>query len=201
MTYFGEILENINLSEFLRQHPPTDVKPADNQTIEKYRELLPECLLELWKHSGFGKYGDGLIEIINPDDYKQLLYGWLMYDEEDLSRLPIAISAFGALLYYRKLGSEDEDIAFIDPHYCESGVVCWSLESFFNESLCNSDYLEVLQKQGLFKEALADFGKLTPGEIFYFAPAIPLGGAEELKHIRKGSAVVQLDILLQLALS
>ena len=48
--------------------------------------------------------------------YQDVLWSWLMKDQPDMTRLPIAISAFGLVFYYRLLSEDgDEDISFIDP--------------------------------------------------------------------------------------
>lgn len=54
-----------------------------------------------------------------------------MKDQPDMTRLPIAISAFGLVFYYRLLSEDgDEDVSFIDPHNSDIGVTAWSLTDF-----------------------------------------------------------------------
>ena len=101
------------------------------ETVKKYQAYLPEALLELWQNHGFGFYGNGLLQIINPELYQDVLWSWLMKDQPDMTRLPIAISAFGLVFYYRLLSEDgDEDVSFIDPHNSDIGVTAWSLTDF-----------------------------------------------------------------------
>ncbi len=189
------------LAAFLERFPPcTRVVPAEVALIERYRDLLPEPLIELWSRVGLGPYGGGLLHIIDPDTYKELLYGWLMYEEEDPSRLPIALSAFGTLFYYRRLTNEDEDVAYIDIHHRQSDVCAWSLVEFFNAYLLDEAVIENGLWADLYKAAVAKLGAPDREEIFFFEPTLALGGIRDVEHVNKGSAPVHIDLLLQLAL-
>jgi hypothetical protein len=192
----------IQLQKFIEKHQPgPGCQPTDSEKISRYKDHLPETLLELWKEAGFGLYGDGLIQIIDPDIYRENLRGWLMREEEDMSRLPIAISAFGDLFYYRKLSEDDdEDVSFIDPHTSEGGDLVWSLEEFFNQWCCDEEIIGNFLTEDMFREAASRKGLLEQNQIYYFVPALRLGGSRSLEHTDRGNAVVHLDILLQLAL-
>ncbi|HSC80585.1 MAG TPA: GAD-like domain-containing protein [Chitinolyticbacter sp.] len=194
------ISHSLSLQPFLECHPPADdVCPAPDELLARYRGQLPEPLLALWQRVGLGRYGNGLITLVNPDDYKDQLYGWLMYDEEDPSRLPIAVTAFGLLIYYRRLGEDAEDVAYIDPNLREAGVLAWSLEAAFNEALCSTETQAELLDAELFAAALTRLGLLRAGQSYCFVPALALGGAKTPEQLEIGDAAVQLDLLLQLA--
>ena len=40
------------------------------KTINKYKGLLPEELLNIWQNMGFGIFEDGFIQLVNPDEYE-----------------------------------------------------------------------------------------------------------------------------------
>ncbi|WP_187359894.1 GAD-like domain-containing protein [Chitinolyticbacter meiyuanensis] len=191
--------EALSLQPFLECHAPTDVRPASTELVARYRGLLPEPLLTLWQRVGLGRYGNGLITLVNPDDYKHPLYGWLMYDEENPSRLPIAVTAFGLLIYYRRLDEDAADVAYIDPNLREAGVLAWSLEAAFNDVLCSTETQAELLDAELFAAAFARLGPLKTGQSYCFVPALALGGAKVPELLEIGDAAVQLDLLLQLA--
>ena len=193
--------DDLKLQKFIAAYSPPDkpVKPRP-ETIAKYKNKLPECIIELWTEHGFGHYGDGLIQIIDPDIYDNNLWGWLMV-EKDTNRIPIALSAFGHIYYYRKLSDRgDEDIAFINPHTSQTGVLTWDIKEFFNEWCCDADNQSDYLEKELAAKASKKCGKLNDGEIYYYAPAIRLGGESKLENIKKGNALVHLAILLELAL-
>jgi hypothetical protein len=190
-----------SLQNFLAHYTPTQTQPAAPALIEAYRDLLPDALLELWRTAGIGQYNDGLLSVIDPERYKDLLWGWLMREEEDPSRLPIAISAFGTIFYYRRLSEEgDEDVASIDPHTSSGDVLVWSLADFFNETLCAPDFIEDTLEAPLFREALAANGRLATDQMYCYLPALRLGGSKDAHSIDRGDAATHLSFLLDLAL-
>ena len=200
-------MTTIALQHFIATHKPSQKNTrASANTIASYKGFLPDSLLELWQTTGFGFYGDGLIQVINPDDYKEILWAWLLRDE-DMTRLPIALSAFGDIFYYRDLNDEDnednethEDVSFLDPHTPESGCTVWSLNDFFNEWLCDSEVIENFLNKDMLKAATKKHGALEKNQIFTFVPALKLGGRRSAEHTDRCDAGCQLDFLLQLNL-
>jgi len=190
------------LTPFLQRHPPTaGLKKATAEQLTRYAEHLPAPLLALWRDHGFGFYGNGLVQLIDPDIYSENLWGWLMRDEPDMERLPIALSTMGTIFYYRRLNDDgDEDVSFLDPHRSAGGCTVWSLEQFFNEWLGEpdnlTDYLHAEQIDALAAHA----GPLQSNEMYFHVPALRLGGDGSLAHIARGSAPVHLNVLLELAL-
>lgn len=72
----------MQLQEFINKFPVDQIENrVSDDIIEKYKAHLPEALLELWKIHGFGFYGNGLIQIINPELYQSVLWDWLMKSE------------------------------------------------------------------------------------------------------------------------
>jgi hypothetical protein len=191
------------MKEFLEDYVPGECLKASEETIRKYEKKVPASLIELWKANGFGKYNDGLIEIINPDDFNEVL--WTYLGREVDSYVPIALNAFGDLFYYRKLTDDEdleaaEDVCVVEIHYRVINTCAWSLKEFFDDYLCDKDVIEILLRKALFDEAVQKEGKLERNEIYYFTPAIVLGGAEEVKFIEKGNAQVHQEILFQIGI-
>lgn len=89
--------------------------PVSRNILEEYREKVPHLLINLWKSDGFGKYNNGLIEIVNPNDFESILWTYLGKKVENY--VPFAISGFGELFYYRRLTETDEDVCIIDIQY------------------------------------------------------------------------------------
>jgi hypothetical protein len=155
-------MNELALQRFVSRHPPgADVQPAASELVAAYRGVLPDALLELWTQIGLGRYG--LLEIINPDEYADVLAGWLMRPQAALDRVPVAISAFGRLFYYRRLQEDAEDIAFLEPHYWQTGVLEWLLEGSFNETLCDEEAITDLLEPELYAECLRLHGPLEAG--------------------------------------
>lgn len=191
----------MQLQEFINKFPVDQIENrVSDDIIEKYKAHLPEALLELWKIHGFGFYGNGLIQIINPELYQSVLWDWLMKSEPDMTRLPIAISAFGVIFYYRKLSDEDEDISFIDAQTSEVDVTVWSMSEFFNDWLCSDEIIDVFLEKTLLEKAQDKYGKLKNNQMYCFLPALRLGGRKDDLNLDKGDAATHLDFLYQLAM-
>jgi hypothetical protein len=193
------------LQAFLSRFPADEgARPASTSTelLEQFRGVLPDSLLALWVETGLGWYGEGLLQLVSPLDYLDTLAGWLARDLSDLTRVPVALTAFGKLVYYRRLGEDAEDVSVLDPHRPGGGaeVLAWSLQDSFNEALCDPEVQENMLDREVARQAAARLGKLKPGEMFFYRPALMLGGSDDLDSVGKGDAAVQLDFLLQLAL-
>lgn len=188
---------------FIKNFPPKGNHDFPSELkISSYKNHLPQGLLELWEKYGFGLYGEGCIQIVDPDIYRENLWGWLLRDEADMERLPIGITAFGGIFYYRLLSDDgDEDISFLNPHTSEGWDLAWSADDFFNEWCCDKDSLSDVIDFDMYEGAVSKLGELSAGQIYYYVPALRLGGVESLGALNKGDAIVHFDMLLELALS
>ncbi|MBB6501039.1 T6SS immunity protein Tdi1 domain-containing protein [Pedobacter cryoconitis] len=185
----------MSLTHFSKKYHPTLTVKAESELMNRYAHILPSSIINLWSTKGLGKYNDGLIELINPDDFQDDL-------ERTLGRkvpnyVPIAISGFGELFYYRKLTAVDEDVCVFDPHYKQIETCVWSLVDFFNGYLCDSYIMTEILRIKLFKAALKKLGHLENNEIFFFVPPLALGGKVSLDRLAKGNCQVHLDLLFQ----
>jgi hypothetical protein len=188
------------LQPFIETHAPSArVKPAPSDLVARFRGVLPDSLLDLWSTVGLGFYGDGLIQLVNPEEYANVLTGWLLLPAPNPNRVPIALSAFGTIFYYRKLAEDAEDVALINPHLHQSDVLDWSLSDFFNGTLCDPDGGSELLEPELLMACLTRHGPLAENQMYYPVPALALGGAMHADSMDRGDARVHLEFLLQLA--
>lgn len=184
-------------SNFFKKFPPSNdlVKPTE-EMLKWYADKLPEEILNFWKEYGFDNYANGLIKVIEPSNYFDSFYTWL--GGEDFNKLPILVTAFGDIIYYRKLSETDYDICLLDIHYRKIEVCTYSLEEFFDGFIIDNEISEELLKEKLFAEAIESKGNLNFDEIFFFVPALALGGAESLKYVDKGNGAIHQQILFQI---
>jgi hypothetical protein len=194
------------LAPFLKVHPPVgERQTASKALIKQYRGLLPESLLALWQRHGLGFFGSSLFQLIDPNDYKENLYDWMREDsDQDNSRIPFALNATGHIFYYRILSDKgDVDVSVLDPHGKQghTDMVVYSMDDFFNGVLCHPDDIEHYLQATLIKQARAKLGDLKRNEIYFYVPALRLGSGKRVSNMDKGSAMVHLDILLQMSLN
>lgn len=189
--------DNSSFTEFIKTFKPDDnlTKPTKEE-LEQFSKVLPLELLNFWKEYGFGDYGNGIIKVINPLDYMANFYDWLGL--EDFSKIPILMTGFGDIFYYRKLQDDAEDVCILDIHYRKCIVCSYSLHDFFNSYIVDKEICADLLKKDLFEQAYKTKGKLQTNQIYFFVPALILGGGESIEYIGKGDANVHQDLLLQL---
>lgn len=176
--------------------PHEELQIPSSQTLEQFQDLLPKELLEFWQEYGFGDYGNGLLKVINPNDYMSSLYKWL--GEENPTRLPILMTAFGNLFYYRKLSETEDDVCMLDIHYRQIINCGNSFGEFFENYIVDDEVEEKLLNKELFENAVKAKGALDEDEIYFFAPALAWGGSENVDCIQKGNAQVHQQLLFEM---
>ncbi|THF69207.1 DUF1851 domain-containing protein [Deinococcus sp. Arct2-2] len=194
------------VEHFLQRHPPTHTRPVPEARAAAYQDILPDELPALWRTAGWGKYGGGLIELIDPADYQDVLNGWLGADRTG-TRTPFLLSAFGVLYYWRRLGEvqpdgryEGYDVAYINPHDSDTGVVAWDAATFLGEYLGADELTYDLDPFDLWltlqSRAATELGS---GMIYGFVPALRLGGEPDPLTAAPVQAPEHLELLRQLA--
>ena len=183
--------------KFIEKYKPDKnlTKPSDHIIGACRSAGVDERILWFMENYGFGNYGDGIIKFIDPEDYMDSFYKWL--GKEDYSRIPFMMTAFGDIFYFRNFGEGEYDISFLDIHYRNISVAAYTVEEFV-EYLVDSEIEEGILRRTLFDEAKNELGILKANEIYFFAPALVTGGAEEIKYVNKGDAAVHQCILFDL---
>ena len=109
-------------------------KEMPKKVIEKYRNLVPKEMIEIWEKYGLGSFLNGYLRVINPDDYKELI-------EETYFRgnvaIPIFITAFADVITWE----EDEFIGMIEYKTLDVNAIWEGMDNFF-ELLSNKRFLE-----------------------------------------------------------
>lgn len=155
------------LRQFIKKHPPSrQLRPADKALLAAYQGILPEPLLALWRRKGLGLYGSRQIALIDPSQWQPVLDRWIVSPADAAQRIPIALSPFGVLFYYRRLSPDAEDVACLDPVSKATQVLSWSLTDFFNAALCNDEVLDALIPVDMLQVARDSCGALAAGQVY-----------------------------------
>jgi len=185
------------IDNFVKEYTPgKDLKKPDDKLLEFANQMLPEEIVYLWEEYGFGDYGDGLIKVVDPRDYMHSLYSWL--GGQDFNKIPIMVSAFGDIFYFRRLEEGENDVSLLDIHYRKIDVCTYSYEEFFEDYILDPEIKEDILRKDLFDQATAKLGSLKHNEAFFFVPALVLGGGEDIKYVNKGDASTHQHLLLEL---
>ena len=89
-------------------------------------------------------------------------------------------------------------MSLLNIHYRKIEVCTYSYQEFFERYIIDEDIIKNVLRADLYKQAVKELGKLDYNEIFFFTPALVLGGREELKYIKKGNGAVHHQVLLQI---
>lgn len=190
-------MNELLITNFVKEYVPgKELKKPDEKLLEFANQMLPPEIVYLWTTYGFGDYGDGLIKVVDPRDYMHSLYSWL--GGQDFHKIPIMVSAFGDIFYYRKLENDENDVSMLDIHYRRIDVCAFSYEEFFEEYISDSEIKENVLRKDLFDQATKKLGSLKHNEAFFFVPALVLGGGEDIKYVSKGDASTHQHVLLEL---
>ena len=71
-----------------------------------------------------------------------------------------------------------------------------SYQYFFERYLLDKGVIKKVLRSDLYKQAVKKFGRPGYQDIFFFTPALVLGGGEDIKYIEKGNGTVHQMVLL-----
>lgn len=181
---------------------PVERREIPDSSIQRYRGVLPDQLLEYWREHGWCGYGDGIFWMVNPQEYDGVVASWLEGTEFETTDNyhVIARSAFGDLYLWGEATGASLKITSILSRYSvhrsmyvgdkmDKGVQAFMV----SKRIGTNDYGD------LFKPALKKLGRLGPDEMYGFIPAFMLGGPDDLKHLEKVKIVEHLIFLSQIA--
>ena len=187
----------------------TNRTDAPEAAIEKWRWKLPDRLLTYWALEGWCGYANGLVWLVNPEEYEDLVDEWL-----DGSRLEevdafhaIARTAFGKLYLCGESTGQSVTVNCAthamfalerDLKKKDQRKLDISVRAFFGLSKDECDLDDEFGKP-LFDRAFKALGSLGPDEMYGFEPAVVLGGKMVLEHLHKVKLDQHLTILRQLA--
>lgn len=114
MSFESKRLQESNKFFLEQRGESTFSKKVDNQVILNWENKPPSSLLRIWQELGWCSFYNGLLWIVNPDEYQYLVDTWL--DNTKYQQLDnfycIARTAFGECLLY---GERTKRIIEIQP--------------------------------------------------------------------------------------
>ena len=182
--------------------PAIERQEVPLSSIQRYRNKLPDQLLEYWGEHGWCGYADGLFWTVNPQDYEVLLEQWLAstgISQKDKYYV-IARSAFGLIYVWGEESAYCLTITtYMGRFSTRESIFAGDRLDFGVRVFFSSLEPEYNDLEGLFRPALENLGKLKSDEMYGFVPALALGGAMELRSLQKVKAIEHLEFLSQLS--
>lgn len=181
---------------------PIEKHHVPPSSIQRYRGILPDKLLEYWEEYGWCGYADGLFWTVNPQEYEPVLEAWIgetPFMEQDAYHI-IARGAFGKLYLWGEKTGHSLTISapgsYCVPRFSKSlnTDMNFKMQLFFGGMSRDGGNFD-----GMFEAAYRKLGLLKDDEMYGFFPALALGGPASIDHLQKVKAVGHLVLLAQLA--
>ncbi len=169
----------------------TRVATVPQEVIKKYKDQVPEELVQIWEEDGLGTFLDGYLKVINPDEYLELVQE--TYFRGDIS-IPIFATAFGDLITWEK----NEFLGIIK---YKDGTFDIFLEnlSLFIKFLPDKSFTDDYFELPLYHEAVEKYSSLDYTQCFGFVPLLALGGFKDVNHLDKVKMYEHILLITQLA--
>jgi hypothetical protein len=173
------------------KHGEISQESIDLFLSKSLKPVLPEMLVEFWEEYGESFFSDGLLYICDPVKKRGLLD--FFFPESASPLYPIVISSFGDIFF-----TDFEKVYYLSASRGWFSRKANDIELLFEISLKGDDILGGVLRSNLHFESVKKLGRLNNGEIFGFEPALALGGAEEIKYVKKFQMDAHLAFLSQL---
>jgi len=160
--------------------------------LQKYEEILPAEIIQLWRRDGWCGYLGGTLWFVNPDDYIDILAEWTISDTDNA--LVFARTAFADLFLYIR-----QQIFFLDVQYGDLFEIASGVDEMVG-NLADPDFREDCLKEQLFSTVHNRMGLLQSDECYMFVPVLALGGSGEAESVQKGKIREHLYLLSQVVL-
>ncbi|NEN75455.1 DUF1851 domain-containing protein [Pelistega sp. NLN82] len=191
------------MNEFISRNMNTYIKIADvpENIIDKYKGILPEELIYIWKKMGFGIYENSFLQLINPEDYNFIFE----YVDTILEpTIPWGITALGDILFWE--GNKGWTIApdegnrffLLNIRSCKRGVI-GDIDATLNTFIGREFFIK--DKDFFNSKAYLDIKdklpKLNYGECYGYIPALALGGSKSIKNLKVVDAKAYIHLIGQ----
>ncbi len=160
------------------------------EIIQKYKDILPEELIEIWKEYGFGMTADGYLKVINPDEYYDELNK--VYSIYDKNTMPVFITGMADIIAI----NDNKYFLCVNVRHQVCEIVGKKFELTMKR-MKTEDFREVVLSWNPYKEAVEKYGNLNYEECFGYEPLLSLGGNESVENMKKLNFRIHLDIISQ----
>jgi len=181
------------LENFFKLYPDFEIIETPLQAlIDKYVDILPAELIDIWKTHGFGIYMDGYLKIVNPEIYQPILDEG--YDTENNKEIVFAVTALGDFLVW-----VGDAVRLVDFRHGKYAIVSTSnFSRFFERRLADESFLSSEFKHENYIPAREKLGVLAYDECFGYVPILGAGGPEKVENLQKVKIREHISIIAQM---
>ncbi|MBS4770402.1 DUF1851 domain-containing protein [Carnobacteriaceae bacterium zg-ZUI240] len=163
------------------------------KTIDKYRFILPEMIIDFWEKYGIATLLNGYLTSINPDDFKMFISETFVLGEE---AIPVFVTAFGDIIVLTRYNNE-YNMFYIVKYKDGYGQAMLGASKFFFQLLSDDYFLSKYFEISLYQKAIQRLGNLNYMQCFTFVPLLALGGSKKVMNLEKGGIIEYLMIITQ----
>lgn len=163
----------------------------EQKIVEKYNNVIPQKLLELWENKGLGMFMDGYLKTINPDEYKNILNESYF---NAANSIPIMATAFGDIITWE----ENKYVGLVKYKYGTSEIMISNYDLFL-VLLNNNSFVSRFFQIDLYEKAVDKYGTLNYDECFGYVPLLAIGGKESVNNIKKVKIREHIALITELA--
>lgn len=151
-------------------------RKVPGEVLEKYKNLVPKEVIDLWQEYGLGTFMSGYFKVIDPEDFIDILQ---VSSQRYKDAVVLFATAMGDLVLWA-----DGYIRVLNFRYGVLTTVMPSLLLFL-KSLHSDKFREDYLKWQPYPKAVESLGELSYEECFGYTPLLGLGGAEKVGNLEK----------------
>ncbi|MCR8859798.1 MULTISPECIES: T6SS immunity protein Tdi1 domain-containing protein [Bacillus] len=167
-------------------------KRVPESLVEKYSNVLPETLINIWENYGFGKVLNGYLRLINPEEYFEIVKETYIRNQ---NTIPLFTTSMGDILLFEKYGDKSYIIQ-LNYRKGKSKVIA-SKFNLFLRFLEEEEYLEEYIEWNPYLVAIQNYGIPAYNECFGYVPLLGLGGAEKVENLQKVKLIEHIYLITQ----
>jgi hypothetical protein len=185
-------VEEFSMNEFMEK-VFSDFKLSEKvskDTIDKYKDIFGEDVMEIWEKYGFGSTFKGYLKIINPDNMQELLEETYIMPFEEI---PIFITGMGDIIAYDNRGN------FVILDYRHQRIkVIWTDKEIGWDYFFDDFFQKRYWQWNPYFEAVEKYGEPEYDECFGYEPLLSLGGKESVENLKKVKYEVHISLMGEL---
>jgi hypothetical protein len=159
------------------------------EIINKYNGKIPEQLIEVWKHYGFGSILNGYLKLINPDSFIEILEEVYMRNKD---AIPLFATSMGDIIVWEK----ERYLNLLNFRKGNVHVISAGFD-FFLEDLSDKSFIDEELDWYPYPIAIEKYGEPDFDECFGYAPLLGLGGPEKMENLKKVKIVEHIYLITQ----
>ena len=161
-------------------------KKVSEEIINKYKNKVPEQVLDIWQNYGFGTFLNGYLKIVNPEEYEELLKEtYIPVEDEPIEfNTVLFATAMGDLIVWEYVDEEISSIILVSYRRGCSSMILASFRNFFRV-LNEEAFRKRKLKWDPYLQAREKYGEPAYDECFGYVPLLGLGGKDTVDNLKK----------------